>query len=91
MSHSNKKKAHFPNVAVLFIPDKEQGGYTAYVPDIPAYGEGKTKNEAIADLKMGIQVYVDEFGLEETLSRISGVSAIQQMNFGDFLPQPLKV
>ena len=37
------------------IPDPEEGGFTARVPDIPAYGEGETEEEAIADLKEALQ------------------------------------
>jgi len=35
-------------LTVELIPDAEQGGFTARVPDIPAYGEGETEDEAIA-------------------------------------------
>ena len=33
---------------IEFIPDAEQGGFTARVPDILAYGEGETEEQAIA-------------------------------------------
>ena len=36
-------------ITVELIPDHEQGGFTARLPDIPAYGEGETEDEAIAD------------------------------------------
>lgn len=32
-------------------PEPKEGGFTARVPDIPAYGEGETEEEAIADLR----------------------------------------
>jgi predicted RNase H-like HicB family nuclease len=51
--------------AVELIPDTELGGFTARVPDIPAYGEGETEVEAIADLKQALRAYIDAFGLEE--------------------------
>jgi predicted RNase H-like HicB family nuclease len=35
------------------------------LPDIPAYGEGETEEEAIADLKEAIQGYIEAFGLED--------------------------
>lgn len=41
---------------VELIPDPEVGGYTARVPDIPAYGEGGTEEQALADLKEALQV-----------------------------------
>lgn len=51
-----------PYVAIELIPDPELGGFTARIPDIPAYGEGPTEEEAIADLKVGIQAYIEENG-----------------------------
>ena len=38
-------------MTVELIPDAKAGGYTARVPDIPAYGEGDTEEEAIAEYK----------------------------------------
>ena len=58
-------------ITVELIPDPEQGGYTARIPDIPAYGEGKTKDEAIADLQEALRGYVETFGLQDALSRVS--------------------
>ena len=46
-------------MTVELIPDPEQGGFTARVPDIPAYGEGETEEEAIADLREAIRGYSD--------------------------------
>ena len=56
---------------VELIPDPELGGYTARVPDIPAYGEGETEEEAIADLKVALGAYVEAFGLDEATSRLN--------------------
>ena len=56
---------------VELIPDLEEGGFTARIPDIPAYGEGETEEEAIADLKEALQTYIEAFGLEDTLARMS--------------------
>jgi len=58
-------------IVVELIPDPEQGGYTARIPDIPAYGEGETEEEAIADLREAIRGYIDAFGLEDALARIA--------------------
>ncbi|HXT59513.1 MAG TPA: hypothetical protein VN699_12810 [Pirellulales bacterium] len=58
-------------VIVELIPDPEQGGYTARLPDIPAYGEGETEEAAIADLREAIRGYIDAFGLDDALSRLS--------------------
>jgi len=58
-------------LTVELIPDQEQGGFTACIPDIPAYGEGETEQEAINDLKEALQAYIEAFGLEAALARIN--------------------
>ena len=59
------------DIVVELIPDPEQGGFTARIPDIPAYGEGESEEEAIADLKEAVRGYIEAFGLEDALSRIA--------------------
>ncbi len=56
-------------LSVELIPDPELGGFTARVPDIPAYGEGETADEAIADLRVALRGYIEAFGLEDALGR----------------------
>jgi predicted RNase H-like HicB family nuclease len=58
-------------LTIELIPDPDQGGYTACLPDIPAYGEGETENEAIDDLKEAIRGYIETFGLEDALNRVA--------------------
>jgi predicted RNase H-like HicB family nuclease len=41
-------------LTVELIPDPDEGGFTARLPSVPAYGEGETEEEAIADLKEAI-------------------------------------
>ena len=59
------------SIAIELILDHDVGGFTARIPDIPAYGEGETKAEAIADLKEAIAAYVSSFGMEVALARIN--------------------
>jgi predicted RNase H-like HicB family nuclease len=59
------------SLTIELIPDPEQGGFTARLPDIPAYGEGDTEQEAIDDLKEAIRGYIDTFGLDDALARVS--------------------
>ncbi len=61
-------------LTVELIPDPEVGGFTARLPDIPAYGEGESEEEAIADLKEAIRGYLEAFGLEDDLARLSPVT-----------------
>ena len=58
-------------LTIEIIPDLEQGGFTARLPDIPAYGEGDTEDEAICDLKEAIRGYIETFGLDDALNRVS--------------------
>lgn len=57
--------------AIKLIPDPDYGGFTALIPDIPAYGEGDTEQAAIADLKLALSSYIEAFGLEDALSRLN--------------------
>jgi predicted RNase H-like HicB family nuclease len=58
-------------LTIEIIPDHEQGGFTARLPDLPAYGEGETEQEAIDDLKEAIRGYIETFGLDDAIERIS--------------------
>jgi predicted RNase H-like HicB family nuclease len=68
-------------IAVELIPDPQEGGFTARVPDIPAYGEGQTEDEAILDLKEAIRGYIETFGLADALARLSTPSALRQLDW----------
>ena len=59
------------DLTVELIRDPELGGFTARVPDIPAYGEGDTEETAIADLLDALKGYVETFGIDDALARIS--------------------
>jgi predicted RNase H-like HicB family nuclease len=58
-------------LTIEITPDPEEGGFTARLPDLPAYGEGETEEAAIDDLKLAIRGYIETFGLEDALSRIA--------------------
>ena len=64
-------------MTVELIPDPEQGGFTARLPDIPAYGEGETEDEAIADLRDALRGYIETFGLDDALARVSSPTVRQ--------------
>jgi len=68
-------------VPVELIPDTELGGFTARVPDIPAYGEGETEDAAIADLKLALSGYIATFGLEDTLDRLVSPVSLRQVDW----------
>lgn len=68
-------------LTIELIPDEEQGGFTARVPDIPAYGEGETEEEAIADLEQALKGYIETFGLEDALSRLMATPALRSVDW----------
>jgi predicted RNase H-like HicB family nuclease len=67
-------------LTVELIPDPEEGGFTARVPDIPAYGEGETEEEAIADLRAALRGYVEAFGLEDALARVNAPTSLRELD-----------
>ena len=68
-------------LTVELIPDPEQGGYTACIPDIPAYGEGQSKEEAIADLREALRGYIETWGLDDALARVAGKKESRQVDW----------
>jgi predicted RNase H-like HicB family nuclease len=67
-------------LTVEMIPDPEEGGFTARVPDIPAYGEGETEEEAIADLKQALCAYIEAFGIEDAAARLNPPSSLHRLD-----------
>lgn len=66
-------------ITVELIPDPEEGGFTACVPDIPAYGEGETEDEAIADMKEALKGFIEVYGIEAAMERVSS-PAVRQID-----------
>lgn len=58
-------------LTIELIPDEEQGGFTARVPDIPAYGQGETEQQAIEDLREALAGYIETYGLDDAMTRVS--------------------
>jgi predicted RNase H-like HicB family nuclease len=67
-------------ITIEIIPDLQEGGFTARLPDIPAYGEGMTEEEAIADLKEALRAYIEAFGMEDALARLSPPASLRELN-----------
>ena len=65
---------------IELIPDSKEGGFTARLPDIPAYGEGETEEAAIADLKEALKTYIEAFGLEDALSRVNTPTVLRRLD-----------
>jgi predicted RNase H-like HicB family nuclease len=67
-------------LTVEIIPDPDQGGFTARVPDIPAYGEGETEEEAIVDLREALRAYIEAFGVEDALARLNPPTSLRHLD-----------
>jgi len=50
-------------------------------PICRAYGEGETEEEAIADLREAIRGYIEAFGIDDALARISAPVAVRQLDW----------
>ncbi len=68
------------HLTVELIPDPDFGGFTARVPDIPAYGEGSTEEEAISDLREALAAYIEEFGIKDATTRLNPPSSLRQID-----------
>jgi predicted RNase H-like HicB family nuclease len=66
---------------VELIPDPELGGFTARIPDIPAYGEGETEEEAIVDLKEALRAYIEAFGIDDALTRVNVALTVRPLDW----------
>lgn len=67
-------------MAVELIPDLDEGGFTARVPDIPAYGEGETEEAAIEDLREALRGYIEAFGITDALQRLNTPITIRHID-----------
>lgn len=75
------KSAATQRITVEIIPDPEYGGFTARIPDLPAYGEGETEEAAIDDLREAVGAYIEAYGIEDALSRISSSVETRQVDW----------
>ncbi len=73
------ENSHTP-LTVELIPGEELGGFTATVPDIPAYGEGETEAEAIEDVKVALRLYIEVRGIDDALALVRPRAIIRQLD-----------
>jgi predicted RNase H-like HicB family nuclease len=67
-------------VAVHSERDDEADLFSAYVPDIPGCGEGRTEAEAIADLKESLRVYIEARGIDKALSLVRPRALVRELD-----------
>jgi len=60
----------------VYLEPSEDGGYTAIVPSLPGcISEGDTKNDAIANLKEAIELYLEE--VEDDIAIMQGAESVE--------------
>ena len=67
-------------VAVHIERDEESDLFSAYVPDIPGCGEGRSEAEAIADLKESLRAYIEARGLDKALSLVRPRAQVRELD-----------
>ena len=70
-------------VPVHIEHDEEADLYSAYVPDIPGCGEGRTEAEAIADLKESLRAYIEVRGVEKAISLIRPPTQVRELDLAE--------
>jgi len=55
---------------IELIPDHEHGGFTACIPNLAAYGEGETEDQAIEDLQVAVRGYIAEYGVDDAIRHV---------------------
>ncbi|MBI3619186.1 hypothetical protein HY213_04115 [Candidatus Peregrinibacteria bacterium] len=71
-------------VTVTFVLDEELGIWTAYVPDVAAYGEGETKEDALEDLKKAVALYIEAAGEEAFYAHLAPVAEYKKIPLSAF-------
>jgi predicted RNase H-like HicB family nuclease len=64
---------------VELIRDEVEGGFTASIPDIPAYGEGDTESAAIEDLKEALRLYIEVRGVDQALALLRPPAVVREL------------
>jgi predicted RNase H-like HicB family nuclease len=63
--------------------DDEAKLYSAYVPDIPGCGEGRTEADAIADLKESLRAYIEARGVDKALSLLRPRAQVRELDLAE--------
>lgn len=58
-------------VSVTLTYDEKAKQWGAWIPDVPAYGVGKTPQVAMDDLKKAVVLYIEEVGKKRFLEEIA--------------------
>ena len=54
------------NIGIVLIYDEEYGGYVADVPQLPGcMSQGKTREEALANIHEAVELYIETLTSEE--------------------------
>jgi predicted RNase H-like HicB family nuclease len=58
-------------ISVTLTHDEKAKTWGAWIPDVPAYGVGKTPQLAMDDLKKAVALYIEEVGKKRFLEEIA--------------------
>jgi len=70
-------------VPVHIEHDEDANVFSAYVPDIPGCGEGKTAAEAVADLKESLRAYISARGIDKAISLIRPRAQVLELDLAE--------
>ncbi len=64
----------------IVLEKQEEGGYTAYVPELPGcISQGETEKESLSNIQEAINLYLDELKsseLQKTLARVKVIEPL---------------
>ena len=72
-------------ITIAYVWDKDLKRFSAYIPDVAAYGEGATKEEALQSLKQALVLYIEEVGKEQFLSEVIGPVEYETLQLGSLV------
>ena len=72
-------------LAVDLMPDEEQGGFTAAIPEIPVCGEGDTEADAVEDLKESLRLYIEVRGIDTLVALLRPKNRMRTLNLADII------
>ena len=58
-------------ISVMLSFDEELQQWAAWVPDVAAYGVGKSVEAAVTDLKKALSLYIEEVGRKRFLQEVA--------------------
>ncbi len=74
------------SATVAFVYDSELRLWSAHIPGVGAYGEGKTRKTALDDLKKAIELYIESEGKTAFLEKLQPKAEYKDFPLSTFAP-----